>query len=275
MIGQAYNRSFIKGLIDKDYFPRFVLIVGDKGSGKKTLADYIAVNMNCNSYIVPDVKIATIREVINNSYYQKTKMLYIIPDIDDMSKEAQNSILKITEEPPNKAYFVMTVDDLNNVLPTIKSRAYQIWMDKYSAKEITEYAVGKVTTSMSDICNICETPGEVDEFIRCGEVKFIQFVDKVVDNVDSVSTANSLKLLENLDLKNTGTGYDVQLFLKIFIRQCMSRAATIFDYKESLHYIQMVIPSSEALKKLNVRGANKNMIMTNWIFDIRSGNGSN
>ena len=154
MIGQAYTKSFVEGLVAKQYFPRFVLIVADAGSGKRTLAKYIADIMKCPSYMVPDVKIATIREVIENSYKQKTQMLYIIPEIDNMSKEAQNSILKITEEPPNKAYFVMTVNDLETVLPTIKSRAYTIWLDKYKASEIQEYTalVDKdVLTEISDV----------------------------------------------------------------------------------------------------------------------------
>lgn len=273
MIGQVYTKNFIQGLVARDYLPRFVLIVGDKGSGKKMLASYISSIVHCQSYIVPDVKIATIREIINDAYYQKNEILYIIPDIDTMSKEAQNSILKITEEPPNKAYFVMTVDDLNTVLPTIRSRAFNMWMDKYTASEICEYATSidsNLLTDVPDIASICETPGEVNIFKECGGAKFVKFVDKVVDNVDNVSTANALKILENIDLKNEGKGYDAELFLKIFIRNCMTRASTIFDYRESQHYINMIQVSGEALRKLHVRGANKNMIMSNWIFDVRN-----
>ena len=125
-----------------------MLIVGNKGSGKKTMANYVVNKMQqrekiefgskCDSYILPDVKVATVREIIEHSYHQKTPMVYIFPDIDNMSKEAQNSILKITEEPPNKAYFIMTVEDLNNILPTIKSRAFCVFMDKYKKEEIME-----------------------------------------------------------------------------------------------------------------------------------------
>lgn len=272
MIGQIYTKQFVEGLITKNYLPRFMLIIGDEGSGRKTLAHYIANKFEGNYCVVTDIRIASIRDMITEAYKQKTPMLYLVPDIDNMSQEAQNALLKLTEEPPNKAHFVMTVEDLNNILPTIKSRAYPVFMDKYKKDEIHEYAetknLGEAVISAM-VVDVCETPGEVNKFIESGAEKFYDFVDKVVDNVDNITIANLLKITTYMDLKDTGSGYDVKLFLKVFMRCCMIHGA-VRDASEAYSYIRMIPPTSEALTKLKVRGANKNMILTSWLLNVRS-----
>lgn len=275
MIGQKHHKSYINMLVANNLFPRFVLITGPKGSGKKTLAKYVG-DLYKNVYVAPDVKISTIREIIDNSYKQKTEMIYIVPDIDTMSKEAQNAILKITEEPPNKARFIMTVEDLGGVLPTIKSRAMSLHMEPYSADELKEYlenGIEYVETSQKTtklILDICETPGEIDTFIKCGELQFYEFVHKVVENVKNVEVSNALKILLQLDMKDEGKGYDVPMFLKVFLRCAFIKSRETKDRFEVFDYLRMMPPTSEALTRLKVRGANKNMILTDWIFNIRA-----
>ena len=278
MIGQKYLLSTVHKLIENKDLPRFILIVGKEGSGRRTLAGYIIKQFkkylysNALAKTVDDIKIATMRDVINSAYHTIVPCIYTVPNIDDMSKEAQNSILKLIEEPPNRATFIMTVQDVNNVLTTIKSRAFTLFMDNYSAEEIAEYILSldtKILDEIPELPTICETPGEVDTFIRCGEVEFYNFVDKVVDNVNNVTTANALKLLNELDLKADGKGYDTVLFLNLFMKLCMKRAVINFDYRESLQYVNMIQPTSEALTKLHTKAPNRNMILTNWIFDVR------
>jgi len=282
MIGQKYIRSFIYEMANKHCVPRFLLLVGDSGSGRKTLAQDVARYMNerekaesgntCNSYMLPDVKIETIRTMLDNSYKQKTPMVYIVPDIDNMSQAAQNAILKVTEEPPNKAYFIMTAIDVDSILPTIKSRAFTLWMDKYSMEEIEEYALG-LGLDPDDVeaaTTLCETPGEVNTFKSNNGCELVNFAYKVVNNITTVSTANALKILNELDIKEEGKGYDVCLFLKLFIKGCVKNAIHETDKSLAIDYIFMVSPTGKALANMKVKGANKNMILTNWIFDIRS-----
>ena len=67
-----------KNLIDildkqiENGFPRFSIIVGDIGSGRKTISKYIAEKLNL-SYVECDTKIETVREVIASSYTYKNR----------------------------------------------------------------------------------------------------------------------------------------------------------------------------------------------------------
>ena len=45
MIGQKINLEILQTCIDNVCFTRFIIITGEKGSGKKTLANYIAKNL--------------------------------------------------------------------------------------------------------------------------------------------------------------------------------------------------------------------------------------
>ncbi|MBE7043670.1 MAG: hypothetical protein E7399_09330, partial [Ruminococcaceae bacterium] len=49
--------------------------------------------------------------------------LYVIPNADEMLAPAQNSLLKILEEPPSYCVFVLLCENANKVLETVRSRS--------------------------------------------------------------------------------------------------------------------------------------------------------
>ena len=124
MIGQTEVLKQVNNLIEKG-FPRFVIITGQKGQGKTTLALEIAKKLNI---LVVDIgiKVDEIRDMIEMSYKQTEPIIYLIQNADKMSLGAKNSLLKVIEEPPNNAYFIMELKQIENTLDTIKSRCQQI-----------------------------------------------------------------------------------------------------------------------------------------------------
>ena len=137
MIGQDKLLQSINKLID-DGFPRFVVITGQRGQGKKTLANYISHKLNYQT-VKSDIKIDELRNIIELAYQQTEPIIYLIPDADKMSLGAKNSLLKVIEEPPNNAYFIMTLQTIDNTLPTIKSRCIELRMDNYSDEELNKF----------------------------------------------------------------------------------------------------------------------------------------
>ncbi|MBU1092682.1 AAA family ATPase [Patescibacteria group bacterium] len=63
----------------------------------------------------------------------------ILEDIDRFSLSALNSLLKTIEEPPVHTVFILTAQEINNVLPTIISRAQLIRLSYLSDENITNY----------------------------------------------------------------------------------------------------------------------------------------
>lgn len=276
MIGQHLLQSRIEQLIKNRTFPRFSIFVGPMRSGKKTLvrelktifdkwrvsSDYVTL------YELPDVKIDTIREVIAQSYKQIMTTLYVIPDADNMSNAAKNALLKVTEEPPNNAYFIMTLEDENNTLETIRSRGTVFRMSPYKADEIGAYFYDKYHATHGEeeeqiVRDICATPGEVDTLMSYGITDFYDYVQLVVDNIADVSLANAFKIPNKVALKDTDEGYDLRLFWRAFINVVVDRAIIS---NEPLYAVGV---TSKYLQKLRIKGINKQMLMDMWIIDVR------
>ena len=268
MIGQKNLIGRIEHLIDNNNFPRFSIFVGPRGSGKKTLVLYIAKYMKISWAHLLDVKIDTIRDVIVQAYKVSSPIIYLIPDADTMSNAAKNALLKVTEEPPNNAYFIMTLEDENNTLETIRSRGTVFHMSPYKADEIGAYFYDKYHANHGKeeeqiVRDICETPGEVDTLMSYGINEFYDYVQLVVDNIADVSLANAFKIPSKVALKDTDEGYDLRLFWKAFINVIVDRAIIS---NEPLYAVGV---TSKYLQKLRVKGINRQMLMDMWIVDVR------
>jgi hypothetical protein len=214
-------------------------------------------------YILPDIRVETIRQMIEDAYTVQEFTVMIIPDADTMSLNAKNALLKITEEPPKNVMFIMTLKDLSNTLDTIKSRATCFQMDIYTIDEILEYA--KLSNEDSKILAVCETPGEVDLMKKCGVKELSEYVNRVIDNIAEVQPANAFKSSSKLAIKND-EGIDLGLFWKVFIDQCAYR---MISSEERERYARGVICTSDFVRCLNSNNVNKSQLYDSWVFDIR------
>lgn len=271
MIGQAGLKLEFANLIKNNKFPRFSIIVGRNGSGKKTICNYIAELSQINKIIVTDCKIDTLRQVIKESYEIKDKTLYIIPDADSMSLDAKNSMLKVFEEPPNNAYFIMTLCNIENTLETIRSRARVFSMQHYPLSELVSYyySISDSKANMNDITLFCETPYDVELFVKYEEHSFIEFVEKVIDNIEYVSIGNALKIAENISLKkDQHDKYDLRLFLFVFVALCIDRWRKA-DEHDRIKYVDWISISTKAISNMNLGNCNLQYIFDKWILDIK------
>ena len=266
MIGQKNLLSSLNSLGDN--FPRFSILVGPRGSGKKLMCKEIGNIISATTYF-SDIKVDDVRDVITNAYKCVGKpTLYVFADADTMSPAAKNALLKVTEEPPTNAYFILTLTDLNNTLATIRSRGTVFYMDLYSTDEIIQYlntVYPKEVAGEDIVREICSTPGEVDTIVKSNVVDFYQYVEKVVDNIDKVSGSNSFKIASEVKLKDTDEDkYDLKLFWKAFMSVLTVRLAdNIQKYAEGIKI------TSKYLQELRITGINKQSAFDMWILDIR------
>jgi hypothetical protein len=141
--------------------PHALLISSGFGSGKKTLAKNIAVNLlelenlaTLKSYPYffyisklknkSDVSIEQIREVIDalklkTPGNKKIRRVIVIENAHNMSLPAQNALLKTLEEPNPDTVFLLTVSSKLGVLPTISSRTQQIEIQPINVDDSLNY----------------------------------------------------------------------------------------------------------------------------------------
>lgn len=150
------------------------IIEGDKGSGKRTIAELIASALSCEHRfdedsdlpcgecnncrrikkgissdivrITPEGKasigIEAVRKIKDGLYVtpnDSDTRTYIIESADLLTPQAQNALLLSIEEPPSFAVFLLLVEDSTKLLETIRSRAQCIRTDVFSAHEVSNY----------------------------------------------------------------------------------------------------------------------------------------
>lgn len=276
MVGQKHLLQALDVLIEKNTFPRFVILSGTEGSGKKLVANKVAHKL-CDTVINIGIKVDDIREMIKYAYKLTTPCTYIIADSDNMSLAAKNALLKVTEEPPNNAYFIMTLQDENKALDTIKSRGNVFRMERYTPLEIEAYASDTFGYSpeIEIYRALCENIGEAKKLHSYNVKDFYSYVNLVVDNIATVSGANAFKIGNKINFKDDYEKYDFKLFLKAFMSVCVDRAtellkiSTVESLSEMGTYLDWERITSKYLQELGINGINKSATFDCWLLDIR------
>lgn len=267
MIGQKRLLDRLDHMVENG-LPRFIIIAGIKGSGKKLLTREIAKRLEAE-IIEIETKVDAVRQVIELAYKQINPVIYLISDADRMSIAAKNALLKITEEPPRKAYFIMTLEDLSNTLGTLKSRGTVVTLDPYTSEELIAYSDLKEydlnSSEIGIMTQVCTVPGEIDRLLRYNIEDFYAFVDKVLNNIGKVNGANAFKIGSAFAYKEGDSGWDISLFFRTMMYICRER---LLKEKDS-RFRDTIRVSSKYLSQLSINGVNKSSTMDMWILETR------
>lgn len=161
------NTALIKHVtsaIDEGRFSHAHIIEGDRGSGKLTFARltaaYLAGGMDnplamkiilgnspdVTEYDVPEKKkfitVDTVRQIKYDAYIKPNELdvrVFIIKNADSINTAGQNALLKLLEEPPQGVYFFLLCENVSSLLPTVRSRAQCIRMERFSEENLGDF----------------------------------------------------------------------------------------------------------------------------------------
>lgn len=83
-----------------------------------------------------------IRNIVTDAYvkpFLAKRKVYIIPDCSIVTEQAQNAFLKLLEEPPEYAVFILIADNSDLLLETIRSRCVKVRFSPLSDGEMADY----------------------------------------------------------------------------------------------------------------------------------------
>jgi DNA polymerase-3 subunit delta' len=155
--------SLIRTMRARDRMPHATLFFGERGMGRKTIARYFAMTAlctgenapcgacpSCRKILLDDMdevhphpdliwvehsgkkrgfSVDTVRAVCRDAIVAPNdgdRKVYLFSDCDQMDIRAQNTLLKLTEEPPAHVLLVFTAEHRNAFLTTMLSRMMPI-----------------------------------------------------------------------------------------------------------------------------------------------------
>ena len=169
-IGNEKVIDRLSKLMESGRFPHALIIEGEEGIGKKTLAKDIACALVCRGNdkpcgecsqckkaigaIHPDISeyipagtansfhVDTVRNIINDAYVQPNEAdykIYILANAHCMNQNAQNALLKILEEPPKYVVFILTTNSKSALLSTVLSRSVCVSLEGVDIERAANY----------------------------------------------------------------------------------------------------------------------------------------
>lgn len=177
IIGQDNVKKHLQRGITQGNISHAYIINGETGSGRRLLASALTKTLLCQhptpegdacgvcksclqaeSNNHPDVRFVThekasisvddIREQLVNDIsikpYSSNYKVYIIPDANRMTEQAQNALLKTIEEPPAYAVIVLLTESADTLLETIQSRCIVLNTRPLDKDEIKQYLINNL-----------------------------------------------------------------------------------------------------------------------------------
>lgn len=186
--------------------------------------------------------IEKVREITENLYLspnESDKKVYIIKDMQNMTQQGQNALLKSLEEPPPFVIFIITTENIDLLLETVKSRAVKFKLecehkpaDKNTYGVIIENILGKNTDKLAvyqDMLKNLEKSG------KSGVLNFYYNLENAARDIliakifaDDLSGVRFLYFNKVDNLENYAKNYSVKKILEL--------CGKIQEFKSDLEY---------------------------------------
>ena len=198
VVGNKEVISTIQDLAKSNHPPQTWAFYGSSGIGKTTIARIIARGFgatsagifenNCANFRGIDAMRGIIDEASRPVLGSPVKV-YILDECHQLTKEAQNSLLKILEDTPKKVIFILLTTDPNKLIKAIRNRCKE-----FSLKDVGRRDLNTLIDIVSDKEDI-HVSNEIKKLIiqsAKGSPRMALNILEKVQDVDSLKEAEVL-----------------------------------------------------------------------------------
>lgn len=153
LVGNERLRKTVGQMLESGRFPHALLIEGEAGTGRHTLANYLAAAAVCDGAEKPcgvcknchlaaarthpdialyapedgkkNISVMQARELRSSAWirpHMALRRVFLIDRAETLNEQAQNALLKILEEPPDGVLFLLIITSKAQLLETVVSR---------------------------------------------------------------------------------------------------------------------------------------------------------
>lgn len=157
-VGNTAVKALLSARLESNALPHALLIEGPIGSGRRTLARLVAAALVCRESgdrpcghcaachkalhaLHPDITelggsgesrsfhidaVRSLREEAHILPNEAPVRVFILCDVQAMTEQAQNALLKLLEEPPTCVRLILTCENQSQLLETVRSRLFPV-----------------------------------------------------------------------------------------------------------------------------------------------------
>ena len=235
VVGHKNIIKYIQNAVTADAVSHAYILNGERGSGKKLLANLFAMSLQCenrdedgdacgkcrscrqaaggnqpdiirimhekpNTIGVGDIRTQVNDDIMIRPYSSKYK-IYIIADADMMSVEAQNALLKTIEEPPEYAVIMLLTENAETLLPTIRSRCVMMKLRNIKDQLVKKYLMEQleVPDYKADVC-VAFAQGNMGKAIMLANSEYFNEIKEEVvhllRNIDEMTVPDLMEAVK-------------------------------------------------------------------------------
>jgi DNA polymerase-3 subunit delta' len=195
-----------------DTLPRTILLLGEYGSGRHLVVNYISDKFSLE---IEDISDILTLETIDNITHRVSPKIYLI-DSSKLTIKNENVILKFLEDPLKNSYIVIIGENRSSIIPTVLNRC-QIWeMSTYG----TDFLRTFIDTPSEYLIRVGNTPGKIIEYQHYPLKEMFDLAYKIFAHIKNANFANALTISRFIAFKNEKDKFDFNLFLDILLIVC-------------------------------------------------------
>lgn len=293
IIGQDNVKKHLQRGISQGNISHAYIINGEAGSGRRLLASALTKTLLCENptpegdacgvcksclqtdsnnhpdvrFIVHDktsIGVDDIRDQLVNDItikpYSSTHKIYIIPDANKMTEQAQNALLKTIEEPPEYAVIILLTETADTLLETIQSRCIVLNTRPLDKKEIKQYLINnlQMEPERAEIASgFCQ--GNVGKAIHFASSEDFQETKadtlRLVKEIDHMDITDTVSMIKELNQRKGKINEYLDLMLLWYRDVLMfkvTKDANILLYREEYQAIskQASLRNYEDIEKI-------------------------
>ena len=272
IIGQRYAVAILKGMLKKKRIPGAMLITGEPGLGKTTLARTFARYVNCETYSAcgkcpsckfpieehPDVKeinmgsvrgIDDVRLLGEQARYlpRHNKRVFICDEVHNLTPQAEQAFLKIVEEPPAATLFILCTSSPEKMTKAMLRRCTTLHLIRATVEELGAKLIEiagkegvdlntklgkKICNNIADSCN-----GEIGSAIS--------ILEGYLFAIEGVEDFDPEEILKKVFAKNQSTVERAAVscciaFVKLYTKSVYRQAFSVDSCRQLLMKMRLV-----------------------------------
>lgn len=288
ILGNDNNKIFLKNILKNNTVSHSYMFIGKSSIGKMLFAMEFAKGILCNNledrpcnnciscikfknsnhpdFFLLDEKENTIKNEqireINRSIIEKpiecNKKVYIINNSNNMTVQAQNSLLKTLEEPPEYAVIILVTETENKMLNTIRSRCTKIYFNPLKEEEVRKILKEKYKIENLTQKTIKLAGGSIEKTLKVKEnEETYNLIENIFTNIENIDIVELLKQKDKI-FENKSEIEPILDYMAVIFNDLLAKN------KKYLNCIFIIENTKERLYK----NCNFDMAIDNLLFRI-------